>query len=261
MNERNIILTELQGLSSILVGHKQEQVYKVPEGYFENLPGRILSRIKAGEMNGVSEELFSVSPLIHGIPKNLPYSVPENYFEGLHDKIMTAIRNHPDYQTAGEELDSLSPILAGLGKKTPYAVPDGYFDTLTREKKENRPAKVVSFRKKWMRMAAAAVLIGVVVIGGLLFFNQKKIDPVKNPDGWIARNVSKKVSTEKLDEFIELAGTGNITSAPDENNAKGTEEVRELIKDIPVSDIDELLNDAVAFQSYSIPDEELINME
>ena len=82
---------------------------------------------------------------------------------------MQRISEHEDYQTSEEEIESLSPLLNSLKNKNPYSVPAGYFEMLETgaDKKET---KVISItRRKWYRLAVAAVVIGVVAIGGLLF--------------------------------------------------------------------------------------------
>lgn len=261
MSRSQTILIELQELESRLAGYLPQRVYSVPEGYFDSLADQILSRIKSGIKDSAREELGSISPLVSNISKQSPYSVPAGYFDRLDEKIMSVIRNHADYQTAKEELNSISPVLSSMNKKIPFQVPDGYFENLNPETRETKKSKVVSFkRRRLMRMAAAAIITSVIVLGGLMTFNQKKIDPVENPDGWIAKNVNKKISEEKLDEFITLTEIGNITGLTDEVNPVETDEIRELIKDIPDNEIDELLNDAVAFQSNVINSESL-NME
>ena len=58
---------------------------------------------------------------------------------------------------------------------------------------------------------------------------------------WDKKNI-KKVSTDKLDEFIELTEEeksvqGTIASA------EKTQDIKELIKDIPENEIQSLLND------------------
>src|SRR5574338_1392709 len=106
----------------------------------------------------------------------------------------------------------------------PYSVPDGYFEQITTDIPSRlntvTEAKVISFtHRRWFRYAAAAVVIGFITLGDLLFEHRPGIDPDKNPDEWIAKNV-KKVSADKLDDFIRLAdeesGSKQVTTDKDE---------------------------------------------
>lgn len=71
-------------------------------------------------------------------------------------------------------------LLSRFGAERPFTVPDGYFETL--------PGKVVSRleqrrqrRHRW-RWAAAAVLVGCVAAGGMLFENGGKAQMAEAED-------------------------------------------------------------------------------
>jgi hypothetical protein len=59
----------------------------------------------------------------------------------------------------------------------------------------------------------------------------------------------KKISTEKLDEFIKLAETDKVSEEAVASIGTKTEEVKELIKDIPENEIQDFLNDTEALTS------------
>lgn len=249
MTNRNTILNELTGLGPTLAGHNPQNIYTVPDGYFEGLANQILNRIKALEATDVKAEIGYLSPMLSVVSKEMPYSVPVGYFGNLDETILQRIREHADYQTSEEEIESLSPMLSGLRNKNPFSVPAGYFENL-RSGVEKHETKVISItRRKWFRLAVAAVIIGVIIIGGILFFNSGKVDPNKNPEEWIAKNVKKKVSTEKIDEFVALAKEDDSMKPVDQNISEKTDEIKELMKDVPEKDITEFLNDAVALES------------
>jgi hypothetical protein len=53
----------------------------VPDGYFNNLSGDILSKIKMQNEQSVADELKELSPMLAGISKTNLYEVPAGYFE------------------------------------------------------------------------------------------------------------------------------------------------------------------------------------
>ena len=97
-------------------------------------------------------------------------------------------------------------------------------------------------------MAIAAVVIGIVVIGGLLFIKSGQVNPVDNPHAWIEKNV-KKVDQAKIDEFVSLANDDSSEKVDNESDAAKKAEIKELMKDVSEKEIEEFLNDAVALES------------
>lgn len=241
MIQNNNILQELRELESSLAGSAAQNIYSVPNGYFEGLVSQVLNRIKAMEAANAVEELGYLSPMLSNISKQLPYTVPAGYFEGL--EINDVIQKSNDYQTATAELETLSPLLSGLKKEVPYSVPQGYFENLaagvnTQENKTE--TKVVSISsRRWFRYAAAAVITGVIVMAGLMIFDKDKVDPATNSHVWVEKNL-KKVSTEKIEEFIQLTDEDKLVASTE---AK-IQDVKELVKDVPENEIQSLLNDA-----------------
>src|SRR5688572_113893 len=251
MTNRNTILNELKGLESTLGNYNPPNVYEVPNGYFEQLPARILNRIRALEATDADEELNYLSGLLSNVSKEMPYTVPAGFFQNPGDDIMQKINEHTNHETSKEEIKNLSPLLDSLKDKNPYSVPAGYFESLATKvvRKdslgEKEGAKVISItRRRWYRLAVAAVFIGVVAISGLLFIKTEP-DPKKNPGKWISNNVTKKVSEEKIDEFVKLAEDGTA----EESDAAKQAEIKELMKDVSEKEIEDFLNDAIALES------------
>ncbi|HWN87621.1 MAG TPA: hypothetical protein VNM35_01105, partial [Chitinophagaceae bacterium] len=244
------ILNELKDLESFLGNYSPQNIYIVPNGYFERLPTQILNRINALEATNTKDELKYLSPLLSNISKEMPYAVPAGFFQSLSEDVLKKISEHEDYQTSEEEIGSLSPLLSSLKNKNPYSIPAGYFEKLETgaEKKET---KVISItRRRWYRLAVAAVVIGIVAISGLAIFRSKQVDPNKNPQAWIEKNVDKKVSKDKIDEFVKLAEDGSTNVAYEKDDVKHAE-IKELMKDVPEKEIEAFLNDAVALESNS----------
>jgi hypothetical protein len=255
MTQRDHILQELDELQSSLANIGIQNVYIVPGGYFDNLVSEVLSRIKALDAENASEELNYLSPLLNSTSKKMPYAVPADYFSEQQARIMQIIKTDNGEQTAEEELETLSPLLSSLKKQMPvrsghpvgpYSVPQGYFDELSNplNAKEIRPAtKVISItRQRWFRYAAAAVVIGFVAIGSLLFFNKgENVDPKTQSSEWVKKNM-KKVSTDEIDNFVQST---DIAIVDTKNEMKDKNDVQELIRDIPDNDIQKFLDETV----------------
>jgi hypothetical protein len=180
----------------------------------------------------------------------MPYSVPAGFFQDLNEDVLKKIRENEDHQTSEEEIEILSPLLSSLKNKNPYSIPAGYFEKLE-TKVEKKETKVIPItRRRWYRLAVAAVVIGIVAISGLAIFRSKQVDPNKNPQAWIEKNVDKKVSKDKIDAFVKLAEDESINVADEKDDVKHAE-IKELMKDVPEKEIVDFLNDAVALESNS----------
>ena len=243
-------MNELDGLGSKLTHINPQNVYEVPKGYFEELTLQILTRIRAMEVSDPKKELDILSPAISSISKEIPYRVPAGYFEKLDEKMMKGVLEHTDLKTSREEIASLSPLLSSISKNIPYQVPAGYFENLNTGTGKKEETKIVSIRRnRWYRWTAAAAIVGVIAISALFIFNQNKIDPVKHPDEWVAKNVEKKVSSQQLDEFVKLAtGDDNFRFGID-NEPVRSDEIKELMKDVSEKEILEFLNETVSLKS------------
>jgi gas vesicle protein len=253
MTNRNTILNELADLGSMLATHDPQNIYAVPAGYFEDLADQILNRIKALEANDAKEELSYLSPFLSNISKEMPYKVPAGFFQDLTEDVLKKISKYEDHQTCEEEIEALSPLLSSLKNKNPYSIPAGYFEKLE-TRVEKKETKVISItRRRWYRLAIAAAVIGIVAISGLAIFRPKPVDPNKNPQAWIEKNVDKKVSKDKIDEFVKLAEDGSTNVAYEKDDVKHAE-IKELMKDVPEKEIEAFLNDAVALESNSDTD-------
>lgn len=253
MSQRANILQELNEIGSTLINMVPENVYAIPDGYFENFSEQVLNRIKALEAVNAKDELSYLSPMLNSISREIPFTIPVGYFDGLEEKVMQSIRGNEDYlhkesfgQTPKEEIESISPLLSGLNRQMPYSVPQGYFENLNAEVNTKPQIKIVSISsRRWFRYAAAAVVVGIIALNGMLFLNKKPVDPAKNPDEWVAKNV-KKVNTDKLDDFIKLADEESSTKGSVVNKNEKTEEIKELMKDVSEKEIQQFLNETAA---------------
>lgn len=229
MTQRDNILQELKELESRLADTLPQNVYTIPAGYFDDLVARVLDRIKILEASTATEELNYLSPMLGKISRQIPYSVPSDYFETLEQNILQSVRESNQYQTAKEELETISPLLSSLKKQTPYTVPQGYFDTLVPGKPA---AKVISFTsRKWFRYAAAAVVTGLVVLAGFLYFGEEKT-PGGKALAKFTRDVKKMDETQKdhLIDFIDAGMNGNETAQV--NTDTKSNEVKDLLQGV-----------------------------
>ncbi len=59
-----------------------QEIYQVPDGYFDQFSSSVLSKIKAGEgENEVTAELHELAPYLLSLSKEPLFSLPEGYFE------------------------------------------------------------------------------------------------------------------------------------------------------------------------------------
>ena len=91
--------------------------YTVPEGYFENLAGKVLARVKAMDASTPQEETEALSPLLGGLNKKVPYGLPEAYFAELPDEIIAGVHA---IDFVNHELETLSPVMAAADKNNVY---------------------------------------------------------------------------------------------------------------------------------------------
>lgn len=260
MTQKDNILQELRELNSNLANVDLQNIYSVPVGYFDGLTSQVLNRIKALEAATPVEELSFLSPMLTNVSKQLPYSVPPGYFEELAEKAMQSVHESNDYQTAKEELETLSPLLSGLPKQMPYAVPQGYFETLSGNinTEKNKPVtKVVSITShKWLRYAAAAVITGVITLGGFLYVNSlNHFDPVEQPYAWVKKSI-QKINKNDIDAFVKLADVQLPNQTVVLSTPVKPDEIKELMKDVSDKEIQDFLNETPDTESS---DETMMN--
>ena len=164
MNPSPEILNELKAISPLLAGLEKINVFRVPEGYFNELhlriadyailnntsavdninkrnlqqvpPGyfdtlsdSILAKVKATYPESAEEELRRLSPMLYALKGENVFSVPDGYFESFAGNVVERLKSQPaNPESAEEELRRLSPMLSTL-KGNVFSVPDGYFES------------------------------------------------------------------------------------------------------------------------------------
>lgn len=260
MTQRDNILQELKELETSVLNFTPQNVFFVPSGYFDGLAALMLAKVKALDSKNAADEISFLSPVISNLSKQSPYHVPAGYFDGLAENIQRAVTGIEASQTTNEELIAISPFLSSIRKQMPYTVPKEYFENTAQTATviaDKRQAEVVSFTsRKWFRYAAAAVVTSVIAITAFLFINNEKPDATTNSHAWVKKNI-KKVSTDKINEFIKLAEEEKLV----ENAVVSTDkkmEIKELVKDIPVAEIQNFL-DEIDVGDNSADDEMILN--
>jgi hypothetical protein len=154
--------------------------------------------------------------------------------------------------TAKDELEMLSPLLGNMSKEMPFAIPQGYFENLTdnfHAGTKKPAAKIVSlFRESWFRYAAAAVITGVVILAGFLIIGITGRDKASGMslvklEKTIKKEIDKTTDKELndfLQQFSDAGFNGEETAL---NDKTADTEIRELLKDIPESELKEFLNE------------------
>ena len=224
MTQRDNILQELRELGSLLYELSPSEVYKVPHGYFENLPDEVLQKIR--DMQSSQAELT--------ISREMPYAVPAGYFENLSGSILNKVTTGPD---ARKEIQELSPLLAGLDRSMPYTIPAGYFEKeITAPRKT---AKVIAItRRKIFRYAAAAVMTGVFVLAGLIYVTGNA-DPQKAL-ARMEKKVTKEINRTSDKELIEFMET---TAGTDVAAIDMRDDINGMLKDVPSAELQRFLDE------------------
>ncbi|MFY7841131.1 MAG: hypothetical protein ACOVP7_12690 [Lacibacter sp.] len=182
MTRSTDIVKELEALSPVVAQINAVVPYQVPEVYFETLSTVIMARIAAGG----NEE----NSLLLVAGKEMPQVAPAGYFDTLADNILLKVKAEANSTAIADELQELSPVLAGISKRNVYEVPAGYFDTVTAnistQLKPEVKVVAVSNARKWIRYAAAAVVLSMLAFG-INYTLQKKGD---------AETIASKIKTE-----------------------------------------------------------------
>jgi hypothetical protein len=149
----------------------------------------------------IHEELEAVSPFWTTIQFQMPYVVPAHYFESLPSIVRAKIETEAVY----EELELVAPLLNTIPKQMGYQKP------IVKEKMLPVTPTVTMFT--WSKIAAAAALIGVIVLGNFMYTSQEEtIDysAYMNVDHQqIIETISDSTLTAYLDVHEKLIITPN----------------------------------------------------
>ena len=146
-----------------------------------------------------------------------------------------------------EELKQVAPHLPLKAPSTPFSVPEGYFEklteALTQKAKRSTETKVILFSGlTWKRLAAAALLTGVLLSSLYVYRQNNNLDINANPEGWVKKEINS-VSDEKLNSFISLANQMDSLTEASTSIALHRQEIASLTKDISDEEIQTLLSE------------------
>jgi hypothetical protein len=240
MSNRNTIRDELNELNSGLNPNSNKHPYSVPEGYFEGLSDSILAKIKGESTISTSDEIAVLSPLLASISRKLPYSIPSDYFQSNIESLNAII---------SQEEESL--ILSFVEKEMPYQVPLGYFTNFPEqvlEKIADQKKVVPLVKRRWMRLAAAAVVTGVMAISGIFYFNSRGDNTTTDPVTAV-----KKASTEELNDFIKTTAIdGTDEKAQITVRNKGPKTESKIFADVSDKELNAFLDQMPADDEINI---------
>lgn len=158
---------------------KPVNVFKVPKGYFEELPDLIENKISEGNL---SSKLSSMKP---------NFDIPNGYFDTLSDRIFAKI----------DSAQYVKVSLEKLPKENIFRVPEGYFDSLSEKinhqiptEKQTKVLKVNWWQNSRVMWSAAASIF--LVVGFLYMFLPK----IMKSDTEVALN---KVSNQEIAQYLE----------------------------------------------------------
>ncbi len=126
-----------------------------------------------------------------------------------------------------QELEQVAPLLNAIAKRPVQSIPTGYFDHFQEQlivdlsNSQQAGGRVVQMKQKrnWLILAAAAVVIGVLVIGGFNLVNQPAVSA--NPDLVISMeqiaqiDINQSVQALSNDAIDEYLTTANALAGPD----------------------------------------------
>ncbi len=235
---RNEIKEEIQAIADSLAGIGNENCYRVPDNYFEELADEVMDKIQLPTTQ-------------------LPFTAPPAaYFEGLAGAILHKIKSDGIIVEADsevtQELRELSPVMASINKKNVYTVPADYFTTFNVNipKTTDRKGKMLTMPQpvRWMRYAAAAAVIGVVAISGIFLFRNNT-----NADNSTHITFTKdyhvplsSISDDAIANYLKTSPAADmdlIPSAYDETMINAGNLTEQLLQDVSDSDIQDYLKE------------------
>lgn len=242
MSTRITILNELKEISPEVAKIPVTNPYQVPQGYFEEFARKVMMRIKTEGLSA-KEELETISPLLSGLSKQMPFAAPVGYFKNLGEH---AVAGAKAIEYVNVELENLSPMMSSLKSVNAYEVPAGYFESFAGKVLKNvrsrKPAVVISigFGKKAMRYAAAAVITGLIALGGWLYFNPAK--PGTTSFASIENKV-KQVSDDEMLNFLE--NDEQIATGSEMSNAEQMDEadMKSLLANVSDEELEQFAKD------------------
>jgi hypothetical protein len=213
--------------------------YVVPEGYFDNLSTII--NMKLPKENIAHQDVIKFPAL----------DVPKGYFDDLSSNILASIDSFKNNRE--DELLSITPVLSEISKEIPYYMPTNYFENFKVPNKESieepKVAKFISItnRMVWLRVAIAASVIGILLVGAIVYSNKGKNDEnnyasYKNVD---IKSSIKKISDEDLEKYLnnDYIASNTEMIILDDGDAPDAPSVEQKVESVSDNDLEQYLQD------------------
>jgi hypothetical protein len=236
---------------------KNIQLSRPPDGYFESFAEKMLRRVKRETSNSVDEELADLSSFLGTVKREMPFSVPQNYFEELADHVLQSAKA---IDFVNDEAENIPSLLKGLKDKNVYTTPLGYFENfsgsvLSKIKNEPKKAKIISIgsRKTWLRVAAAAIVVGIISTVGYYTLNKNSQPAVSDPIAALS-----KVSDDEMSNYLQnqyspiydsvITNTNSPLATIDLSN----DDTNDLLSIIPDDELKQYINEDISFKDEQI---------
>ncbi|MEX6690802.1 hypothetical protein QTN47_25060 [Danxiaibacter flavus] len=192
MEDRKNIQEELREIAPLLQNTPKTNVFRVPGGYFTELPSLISEKTHTLQFSNT----------------RVPYAAPHGYFDDLPGIIMKKIAE-TSAVSSEEELSEIAPTLVTIGRKNVFSVPDNFFSALDitpYNKDVDEPqARIVPLkRRNWYTYASAAIISGLILLGGFAWLKDNnyhhQFNKVKNTDMQAAVST---ISDAEISHFLD----------------------------------------------------------
>jgi hypothetical protein len=186
----------------------------VPEGYFNQLAGSIIDKIKADQ--SAKEEIQSLSPMLSDLQHKQVFELPTGYFDQLPSAIFDSAQN----SSSKDELKIMSPVLYGIQSKNIFEVPADYFAGLSNSILQKAKAPSARVRSLFIRYAAAAILTGVIALGTLQYMRQQhSAQPLANTIVVLDESIEKgkNMNDQQFKEALEKLSKVDIAKYLEKN--------------------------------------------
>jgi hypothetical protein len=140
----------------------------------------------------IHEELETLSPFWTTIQSRMPYVVPAHYFETLPSMVRAKIETEAVY----DELELIAPLLNTIPKQTGYQIP------VAQEKVPPATTTVKMFT--WSKIAVAAALIGIMVLGNYFYTSEKQTFDYSAYIGADHTQIIETISDSTLTAYLDV---------------------------------------------------------
>ncbi|MFM2225880.1 MAG: hypothetical protein RJA07_2082 [Bacteroidota bacterium] len=269
MKQNDLIKQELNQISPTIAAIGNREVFKVPQGYFENLPEAIANSTKNtidiesvlpfSKANNfiVPENYFenltatitekinteSISAEILPLSKLSSFETPHNYFNNFANTIVATIKNNDENE-----------LVINFGKTNPFNIPENYFENnveqllLSAKNSTKENGKIIKWFNTSTFKFSAAASVAALLIGVLFLFHQSE-QPIN--ENLTAQEIKAYLQNNSEDVDDLQLGDKKIMKPSNKpsvivNQKKKIEQEKKELKEYIENEIDESeLNDAI----------------